>query len=158
MPEQSLLSFAFTDAIKNISSVDDYLLNGFNRSVANSINSWLLEHPWFYWLVHHPWISTISFLILVIFTIKLLGTIYRAIANAIDRLWLAILRFPLWLFKLLFGWSRKADKIAIAKHSSIVSEGFDNPEQLQDIVRRLDLIQQQQAQILLEMAKLKQES
>ena len=154
MLEQNLLSFAFQDAIDKVSGVDDYLLNNFNRSIVNSINSWLSEHPVFNWLVSHPLISAITFLIAAVLTIRLLATIYRAIANTIDRMWLNVLQFPFWLLKMLFGWEKQpknnAEKTLINNY-----EITANPEQLQEIVARLDSIQQQQAQIILDLDRLK---
>ena len=157
MFEQSLLSFAFQDALKKVSSVDNYLLDGFNRSVINTIDGWLREHPFFHWLVNHPLISAIAFLIAAILIIRLLVTIYRAISSTIDRMWLWILQSPFLLLKLVFGWERKPKN---SPENTLINnyQVTSNPEQLQEILRRLDLIQQQQAQILLDIAELKQES
>ena len=84
-------------------------------------------------------------------------TIYRAIANTIDRMWIFILRSPWLLLKVLFGWEKKSPDLS-TKNIITNYEVTNNPEQLQTILNRLDQIQDQQAKILLDLAQLKQES
>ena len=135
-------------------SLDNYLVNSIGNSISSSLNNWLLKHPLIAWLFNHPLIGLVSCLLAVILTIRLLVMIYRAIANAIDRLWLWILRSPWLLLRLLFGWSTKTktDNTTVTNY-----EVTHNPEQLQEILARLEQIQQQQERIIQDLAQLKQQ-
>lgn len=137
-------------------SVDDYLVDGIGNSLNSRFTIWLTHHPYIAWLINHPLISVVSGLIAIILTVRLLVTIYNAIATTIDRMWLAILRSPLKLLKLLFGWQPKRETENIG---AIVTnyEITKDTEQIQQILVRLDRIQQQQQQIIQDIAQLKQQ-
>jgi hypothetical protein len=126
------------------------------RSITFFLDSWFEQHPFIYWLTQHPIFSLITILILVVLLIRLLVTIYRAIANSIDRLWLWILRSPFLLLKSLFGWEFKSKEL---KTTNTITnyELTTNSEQLQEIITRLDEVQEQQKLILREIAQLKQQ-
>jgi hypothetical protein len=153
-PLKNRASSLFSDATKKANSLDDYLINSIGNSVGFRWDAWLLNHPFLAWVVNHPLISLISSLIIIILTIRLLATIYRAIANTIDRMWLGILRSPFLLLKLLFGWEIKP-KTATSNATVTNYEVTNNPEQLEEIIARLDRIQQQQQQIIQDVAQLK---
>ena len=89
-------------------------------------------------------------------TIRLIVTIYQAIANTIDRMWLGILRSPVNLLKWIFGW--KKVKIASSDSSSTIVTNYEvtnDSEKIALIMARLDVIQQQQSQIIQDLAALK---
>ena len=153
-PLETKASSLLQNATEKASSLDDYVLDSISDSVVSRFDAWLMQHPFIFWLVNHPIISLIGGLITIILTVRLLATIYRAIANMIDRMWLWILRSPWLLLKFLFGWEVKPHP-----PNSIVTnyEVTNNPEQLQEIMTRLDKIQQQQEQILQDLAQLKQQ-
>ena len=155
-PLKNRASSLLNGATEKASSLDDYFVDNISNSVGSRWNVWLLNHPFFAWLVNHPVISLIGSLIVIVLTVRLLLTIYRAIANTIDRMWLWILRSPFLLLKLLFGWEVKP-KTTAASTTITNYEVTNNPEQLQEIMARLDLIQQQQQQIIQELAQLKQQ-
>lgn len=157
MLSSNLFSFAFQSAVDKVASFDNYVANSVGKSFTTSMNSWLGSHPLIYWLAHHPLISILIMLISGVLMIRLLLTIYRAIAHSIDRMWVFILRSPWLLVKVLFGWEKKSPDLA-TKNVITNYEVTNNPEQLQTILNRLDQIQQQQAQILLDLAQLKQAS
>ena len=141
-------------ATKKASSVDDYVVNSIGNSVSSRIDIWLTHHPFIAWLVNHPVITLLASLIALILTIRLLLTIYRAIAVAIDRMWLGILRSPWFLLKFLFGWQAKPKNLV--ENTTITNyEVTNNSPQLQEIITRLDQIQQQQQEIIQELAMLK---
>ena len=154
MLSRQLVAFAFQDAMDKVTSWDDRLVNNLGRSVTSSVNSWLANHPFFNWLVNHPLISLFIALIAIILVVRLSITIYRAIASMIDRMWLWILRSPFLLLRFLFGWEVKSKNTPV--NTTITNyEVTNNPEQLQEIMTRLDTIQQQQQQILKDIAQLK---
>ena len=143
-----------TDQTTFLDNYFNYLVNSIGNSISSSWNNWLLQHPLIAWLFNHPLIALVSGFLTVILTIRLLATIYRAIANVIDRLWLWILRSPWLLLRLLFGWSTKAS----TTNTTVTNyEVTNNPEQLQEILARLEQIQQQQEQIIQDLAQLKQQ-
>ena len=155
-PLKAKASSLLNGATEKASSLDDYLVNSIGNSVGSRWDVWLIQHPFFAWLINHPLISLIGSSIAIILTVRLLVTIYRAIANTIDRMWLWILRSPFLLLQLLFGWEVKP-KTAPANTTVTNYEVTNNPEQLEEIMTRLDLIQQQQQQIIQDLAQLKQQ-
>lgn len=153
-PLETKASSLLQNATQKASSLDDYVLDSISDSIVSRFDAWLIQHPFVSWLVNHPIISLVSGLITIVLTVRLLVTIYRAIANMIDQMWLFLLRSPWLLLKVIFGWEVKPDP-----PNSIVTnyEVTNNPEQLQEIMTRLDLIQQQQEKILQDLAQLKQQ-
>ena len=146
----------FLDATDKATSIDDYLVDSIGSSVGNRVDAWLIHHPFVSWLVAHPVISLVSTLIAIVLTIRLLVTVYRAIANVIDRIWLQILRSPWLLLKFFFGWETKPKTVA-ANTTVTNYEVTNNPEYLQEIMIRLEKIQQQQEQLIKDIAMLKQQ-
>lgn len=143
------------DVTKEATSLDDRLIEGVGNSIGFRFNAWLAQHPAIAWTINHPIISLVVGSITLVLTIRLLVTIYRAIASAIDRMWLWILRSPWLLLKFLFGWERQPK---VASSTTITNyEVTQDSEQLQDIMVRLDKIQRQQEQILDDLARLKQQ-
>ena len=143
-------------ATQKATSVDDYLVDGIGNSLNSRLTIWLTHHPYIAWLINHPLISFVAGLIVIILTVRLLLTIYNAIANTIDRMWLAILRSPMRLLKFLFGWQPKpkAENIGTTITNYEITQ---DSEQIQQILARLDRIQQQQQQIIQDLAELKQQ-
>ena len=117
--------------------------------------SWFAQHPIISWLIEHPWLSASVTLILIIFSIRFLVAIYRLVINSIDRLGLWIMRSPFLLLKWLFGWEFKSKQQPNSTQTNNFELTSDRTE-LKIINERLDLIQQQQQQILEEIALLKQ--
>ncbi|MEM8722499.1 MAG: hypothetical protein AAGE84_24940 [Cyanobacteria bacterium P01_G01_bin.39] len=148
-------SLALDELVSNTISWDSYVTNSVTNSMRASFNNWLYSHPYVAWMYNHPLISLVVGLLAAILTIRLLVTIYRAIANTIDRMWLWILRSPWMLLKFLVGWESKPKT---ANQTTVTSyEVNHNSEQLQSVLERLDQIQHQQQQIIHELAQLKQQ-
>jgi hypothetical protein len=126
------------------------------RAINSFVHRWLVQHPVMSWLVQHPVISLVGFLVAAIFFIRFFVAIYKLITNSIDRLWLWILRSPFLLIKTLFGWELKPKTQTTTQITSY--EVTTNSEQLTQICDRLNAIQQQQQQILQDIALLKQQT
>jgi hypothetical protein len=142
-------------AMEQVSSVDNYLIDSIGNSVGSPITMWLTQHPRLAWLVNHPLMALLIGLVATILLVRLLLTIYRAIAVTIDRLWLAILRSPLFLLKFLFGWEKPK---TVSSNTTVTNyEVTNDSQQLQEIMNRLDQIQQQQQEIIQELALLRQQ-
>jgi hypothetical protein len=142
-------------ATEKASSLDDYLFDGISNSVGSPMAVWLNQHPLIAWLVNHPVMAILTSLVAIILVVRLLLTIYRAIASTIDRIWLGILRSPWLLLKFLFGWEAKPKTIA-ANTTVTNYEVTNDSQQLQEIMTRLEQIQQQQQEIIRDLALLKQ--
>ena len=131
------------------------------ESVSSSLNSrldlWLIHHPLIHWLFNHALISLVLGSICLILIIRLFLTIYRVLASAVDRMWLAILRLPFSLLKLIFGWEFKSRE-SLSSMEITNYEVTHNPEQLEEILNRLEQIQQQQQQIVRDLTLLKQQA
>lgn len=143
---------SFQDVIAKASDWDGYFLDNISHSLNSRLNVWLYNHPTFAWVVHHPLISLVIGSIAIVLVIRLLLTIYRAIASTIDRMWVWILRSPWILLKFLFGWEVKPKDT----NTNITNyEITNNPQQLEEIMTRLGQIQQQQQQIMHDLELLK---
>lgn len=151
---KTTVSTSFQDAIHK--TWNNQVVENINDTISSNINNWLGQHPMWAWLYHHAFISLILGLIAIILTIRLFLTIYRAIANIIDRMWLWILQSPFKLAKFLFGWEAKPKNI-VPPANITNYEITNNPEQLSEILNRLADIQQQQQEILQDIALLKQQ-
>ena len=136
-------------------NVDDYIVNSISDTVGIRFSNWLSQHPLIAWLLNHPLIALVISLITAILVVRLVLTIYRAIASIIDRMWLAILRSPFTILKVLFGWEKKPETSISTTVTNY--EVTNDSVKLQEIVTRLDLIQQQQQEIIRELALLKQQ-
>ena len=155
-PIEAKASSLFDRATERAFNVDDYIVSSISNTVGTRLTNWLTQHPLISWLVNHPLIALIVGLVTAILVVRLILTIYRAIANIIDRMWLAILRSPFAILRLLFGWSPKLKDIP--SNTTVTNyEVTNDSAKLQEIVTRLDLIQQQQQEIIRELALLKQQ-
>jgi hypothetical protein len=143
--------------IEKASAIDNYLVDGISNSIGSGMTAWLAEHPIIAWFVHHPLIAILTSFAVIILLVRLLLTVYRAIANTIDRLWLGILRSPWRLIKLLFGWETKP-KVVTSNTTVTNYEVTSDSQQLAEIMIRLDQIQQQQQVIIQDLALLKQQT
>lgn len=148
-------SASWHNAINKATAWDNYFVNSISNSITSAMNDWLGQHPILAWLFNHPFISLIIGFITVILIVRLILTIYRAIATTIDRMWLWILQSPFLLLKFLFGWEVKP-KNKIPQTTITNYEVTNNSEQLEEIMTCLAKIQQQQEEILQDIALLKQ--
>lgn len=143
-------------ATQQATSIDDRIVDGIDKSIHSRFDVWLTHHPLITWLVNHPITSLIASLIAIILAVRLIITIYRAIASTIDRVWLAILRSPVRLLKFLFGWQPKSKMTDLGNTTITNYEVTQDSVQLEEIMTRLNLIQQQQQQIMQDLAQLKE--
>lgn len=156
-PIQSKASALWQEATDTATSLDDRLLDGIGNSLNYRWKNWLAQHHTLAWLIDHPIISLIAGAIALILIIRLVLTIYRVVANTIDRMWLWILRSPWLLLKFLIGWEAKPK---IENPNTLVTTNYQvtaDAEQLREIMIRLDKIQQQQEQIMQDLQLLKQQ-
>ncbi|ELS00575.1 hypothetical protein Xen7305DRAFT_00002760 [Xenococcus sp. PCC 7305] len=120
-------------------------------AIPYPIDSWLTEHISILLLLQHPLISVVGFVI----TLVLFARLLVAIATLIDRLWLWILRLPINLFQSIFA-PREKTKETIAP--TINYELSTNLETSEQILQKLNAIEQQQKRILQDLATLKKNS
>ena len=118
-------------------------------AVQYRVDSWLAEHISVLWLLQHPLISIVGFVIALVLFARLLV----AIATLIDRLWLWILRLPITLFQAIFSTEEKAEENLPATINNY--ELTSDPEKFEQILRKLNAIEQQQKKILQELAVIK---
>ena len=118
-------------------------------AVQYAIDSWLAEHISVLWLLQHPLISIIGFMMALVLFARLL----TAIAYLIDRLWLWILRLPITLFQAIFSSGEKPQDDLPTTINNY--ELTTHPEKFEQILQKLNAIEQQQKKILQELATLK---
>ena len=142
--------------IDRVTFWDNHIIDNVGNSFYSRFDVWLTNHPLIHWLVNHSLISIVIGLVVIVLVIRLLVTIYRSIASTIDKMWLWILRSPFLLLKFLFGWEVKSND---STNTTITSyEVTNNPEQLQEILVCLKHLQQQQEEIVRDLALLKQKT
>lgn len=136
---------------------NNHMMDKVSNYFYSGIDNWLIAHPLLHWFASHLVISLILGFILSIFIVRLLLTIYNAVASAIDKMWLWILQSPFLLIKLIFGLELKSK--ANSSSTTITNYEVTNDSvQLQEIMTRLEYIQQQQQQIIEDIALLKKRS
>ncbi len=113
------------------------------------VNSWLEQHWVAAWLLHHTWLS----LGLLFVALILLFRLFAALAQLLDRLWLWLLRSPILIIKSLLGIGKQALDPSLQVSTTVDIEA----EVVSQISIQLTLIQQQQAQIIKEIAALKKQ-
>ena len=113
-----------------------------------AVDHWLAEHISILWLLQHPLISVLGLMVGLVLFSRLL----MAIATLIDRLWLWILRLPIILFKSIFT---SGDKSQDTVAPTINYELTTNSEKSEQILQKLNAIEQQQKKILQELAAMK---
>jgi hypothetical protein len=119
-------------------------------AIQSFVNSWVEQHPLMIWLLQHPIISLISFFLIII----LLFRLFSAIAQLLDKLWIWLIKSPIILIKSLFKFKSKPTETTITVSQELPAI---DPVQISQIIEQLAIIQQQQQQIMQDIATLKQE-
>lgn len=119
-------------------------------AVKSFVNSWLEEHPLIIWMLQHPIISLISFFLIIVLIFRL----FSAIAQLLDKLWIWLLTSPVILIKSLLGLKNKSTEnlATISQQQTAI-----DPIKISHIIEQLELINQQQQQIMQDIAALKKE-
>ncbi|VEP12749.1 conserved hypothetical protein [Hyella patelloides LEGE 07179] len=118
-------------------------------AIQSLINPWIEQHPFIAWLLQHPIISLVSLFLIVV----LLFRLFSAIAQLLDRLWIWLLKSPVLLIKSLLGLKKESPEIAAIINSNDLAI---DPEKITQIIQQLEIINQQQKQIMEDIAVLKQ--
>jgi len=116
------------------------------QALSAVIQTWMEEHPIAAWLIVHPLLSVGLLLVAIILLRGLLG----AIAQLTERIWMAILRFPMKLASWLFT-STAQLFIRSTSDTQTPVEQPTQQERLIAILARLEAIQQEQDQLLKEV-------
>ena len=114
------------------------------------VNSWIEKHPLVVWLLQHPITSLIGFSLAIVLLLRL----FSAVAYLLDKFWLWLLKLPILLFKLLLRKKNQPPQ----KSSAIVNSQLEiESEKITCIIEQLEKINQQQQQIIQDIALLKQQ-
>lgn len=79
------------DQTSQIGQMPQAAVNGFQHAIADSMQTWLANHPAIHWLVNHP----IWGLILTVTSIFLFWGLLQAIADLTRQFWQMLIRLPL---------------------------------------------------------------
>lgn len=109
-------------------------------TIADMVNTWMLNHPYTAWFVAHPLITAGLVVVLLIVLRGLLG----AIGQLTERIWLAILRLPITLTKwfLVLG-TRLFNRATLPQ-----PEQPSTHQQLSALIDRLEALKQEQDELL----------
>lgn len=131
------------------------LFTRFLDSLTAPFQDWLNQHPILLWLATNPlWL-----LAAVLAVLFLLSGLLRAVAGLTEKLWLALLSFPVnllrWLWQgIVFLLSRPfAPKPVVG--ASFVNPPVLNPQdRLTEVLNRLEALRQEQDELLKEVKSL----
>ena len=118
-------------------------------AIQSFFNSWVEKHPLIIWLLQHPIISLVSIFLIIVLLFRLLAVI----AQLLDKLWIWLLKSPIILIKFILGIKNKpSEKVSAVNPQELTIE----PEKISQIIQQLEIINQQQQQIMKDLATLKQ--
>ena len=112
--------------------------------IQSAIDQWLASHWWINFLVHHP-LVLLGVVLLIVFLVS--GAL-RAISRTSESLWILVLKLPFrflgWLGVRSLVWWRKSQK-------------DEKSDRLQELLTRLEVLQEEQDAILSEVKTLVQD-
>lgn len=124
------------------------LMSGFWESITAPFQEWLSQYPVLVWLVGHPlWL--LGAIVLVIF---LLAGLLRAVASLTEKLWLALLRFPILLVQWLWQGSLFLLRRPFAPKPAIAQPRLlSSPDRLTELLDRLESLRKEQDELMQEV-------
>jgi hypothetical protein len=126
------------------------------HAIATYFSQWLGSHPYLAWIGSHP-LPSLGLLFLTIFS---LWGLIKAIGRGIEQMWLFLLKTPFKLFQPIFRltWSLTRRIFGHTNSSDGNSESSSasssSPAQIQQIVDRLQNLNQEQDLLLGELSTL----
>ena len=127
---------------------NDAMVEALQKSIVNSLQSWLETHPIASWLINHPLWLLCSFIVLLL----LFGGLLRVIGRLTEETWLIIFQSPFRLARWLINIAYKALTNASTSEVTNLKVGKnDKKEQLTYILLRLEEIKQEQEELLKKM-------
>jgi hypothetical protein len=130
----------------------DSIVNGLLDSLLTPVQDWLSQYPLFLWLATHPlWLLAVILLVLF-----LLSGLLRVIAGLTEKLWLALLMFPVtlvrWLWQgMTFLISRPFASKSVTQSGFVNPPTLDTPDRLTEALNRLETLRQEQDELLKEV-------
>ena len=144
---QNRKSYLVDELNQRSEQVNEAMTATLQKSVFNSLQSWLETHPIVSWLINHPfWTLGILLVLLLLF-----GGLLRVIGRLTEEIWLIVLRSPFRLVRLLINPIYKITKTSPPKRTSLKFGENDKQEKLTRILLRLEEIKQEQEELLTEM-------
>ena len=145
---QSNKSFLANELSQRSERFNNAMVEALQKTMVNSLQSWLETHPIVSWLINHPlWILCIFILLLLLF-----GGLLRVIGRLTEETWLIIFQSPFRLARWLIVLTYKALTNASTPEVTNLKFGKnDKQEQLNYILLRLEEIKQEQEELLKEM-------
>ena len=130
--------------IEKIDSLNETLSDGIQASINSSLSVWIDQHPQLVWLVNHPLQSLGIFLLGLFLFSGLIG----AISTITKKFWLFILTYPFRIFSNIW--------ILISKslQKDDDNQKTKSQKRIAEILRRLELIRQEQASLSQELESL----
>lgn len=163
--EQAKASFG--DKVQQAEQLSGIASETIQNAIISLIKDWINAHPKIYFLVSHPLIT----LAMVLFAILILWGFLKALGGFFEQAWLTLLQALMKLSQLLFGFIyqhlislnvlsinkffvNKQVKSAALDCQQLSSESneTESPERLTELLKRLEAINQEQKQILQEVA------
>ncbi len=126
------------------------------HAITNYFTQWLLTHPYLAWLISHP-LPGVGLGLLTIFAV---GGLLKAIGRGFEQVWLFLLRTPFKLLQPIFRLIWRS-VLRIFGHNNSSGSQLESPvipttqpEQIDQILDRLQTLHQEQQQLVDELAQL----
>ncbi len=120
-----------------------------DRAISSYISHWLGQHPYLAWSIAHP-LPSLALLVLLI--LSLLG-FFKAIGRGVEQIWLFLLKTPFKLLQPIFRGIWGVLVRVLGRDNSI--DPNLKLERIDEIVDRLQVLSQEQARLLKELATLR---
>jgi hypothetical protein len=126
------------------------------HAVANYFTHWLSAHPYLVWLISHP-VPGLGLLLVIIFAVS---GLLKAIGRGFEQVWLFLLKTPFKLlqpiFRLIWGSVLRIFGHNNSSGAQSASQVVPNtqPEQIDRILDRLQVLHQEQQQLVAELTTL----
>lgn len=105
---------SFWEQTSQFGQMPQVAVNGVQRAIADSVQTWLEVHPVVYWLVNHP----IWGLILTVTSVFLLWGLLQAVADLTRQFWRMLIRLPFVLGRWLSSQLIRAGVLVVDKARS----------------------------------------
>ncbi|MBD3883036.1 hypothetical protein IFO70_14825 [Phormidium tenue FACHB-886] len=119
-------------------------------SLTQPIQDWLLAHPYGNWLLMHP-LWAIG---LVLIVLLLLSGLFGAIAQLTQRLWIALLQFPVLLTRWIFVGTFQLGRAIFQLKPAPAPTADTQQQRLAEILDRLEVLKQEQDELLQEVKQI----
>ena len=117
------------------------MTNSSSNPIQELGEAWAVIYPLIHWVIEHP----IASLVLMLIGLYLLWGVLRGLIYLTERLWIRLLRSPLWLVQTLWNGRQLPSFLSRSNHEVSQHQACDR---LRALIEQLEAAHQQQEQLL----------